>query len=195
MTGASDKAATSRHPVGSYFRVQPLAGVGDIESRLWSDVDAGSYGDDEQAYRSAVLAQYSLYVEMADRISHRRAVANSFFITVNVGIFTLLAGLFEGTSETPRAVLAVATVALVGQCFVWFWTLRSYRQLNSAKWKVVGAMERRLPARAWSDAEWVALGEGKDPARYWPLTKVETAVPLLFGVAYLATFVVIVLVG
>jgi len=184
-------ASSTRPPISSYFRVQPLAATGDIESRLWSELDARTYGDDQNAYQAAVLAQYSLYVEMADRISHRRGVANSFFITLNVGIFTLVAGLFEGALATPNSVLSVATAALVCQCFVWFWTIRSYRQLNSAKWKVVGVMERRLPARPWSDAEWIALGEGRDPARYWPLTKVETAVPLVFGVAYLATFIVI----
>jgi len=183
----------SRHPISSYFRVTPAGDTGDIESQLWTDLDPADFGGETVGYRETLLAQYQLYVEMADRVSHRRGIANSFFITLNAGIFTLLAGVFEGTTDTPVALLAVATFALVAQCFVWFWTLRSYRQLNSAKWKVVGAMERRLPAKPWSDAEWVALGEGKDPARYWQLTKVETAVPLLFGLAYVASFIAMVI--
>jgi hypothetical protein len=88
------------------------------------------------------------------------------------------------------AVLAVAPlVALLGQCVAWFWILRSYRQLNAAKYAVIGALERRLPASPYWRAEWSALGQGKDPAQYWPLSPVEQVVPLFFAVVYLAGFV------
>ncbi len=33
--------------------------------------------------------------------------------------------------------------------------------------------------------EWVAMGEGKDPKKYLPLTHVENYVPLCFGVMYM----------
>ena len=77
---------------------------------------------------------------------------------------------------------------LVLQCLVWFWIIRSYRQLNAGKWAVVGAFERRLPTSPWWSAEWTALGKGEDPSRYWPLSHVEQWVPFLFGVAYIGGF-------
>lgn len=40
---------------------------------------------------STYFELYKLAVEIADRISARRGVANSFFLTVNTGIATLLA--------------------------------------------------------------------------------------------------------
>jgi hypothetical protein len=47
----------------------------------------------------------------------------------------------------------------------------------------------------WWRAEWKALGEGKDPARYWPLTRVEQWVPWLFALAYIGGFVVLLTAG
>ncbi len=80
---------------------------------------------------------------------------------------------------------------LVTQCLAWFWLLRSYRQLNSAKFAVIGTMEERLPASPYWLAEWAALGEGKDPSRYWPLSHVEQWIPWAFAVAYTIGFVVL----
>jgi hypothetical protein len=41
--------------------------------------------------RTIVLEQYKLYVEMADRLSARRALANTFFLTVNTAVLIGLA--------------------------------------------------------------------------------------------------------
>lgn len=75
--------------------------------------------------------------------------------------------------------LLPAVLALIGQYCAWFFIVRSYRLLNAAKFDVVAAMEERLPARAYSRAEWMALGGGEDWRRYLPLTRVEQWVPVL----------------
>jgi hypothetical protein len=145
----------------------------------------------ESADKKLVLEQYRLYAEMADRVSARRALANTFFLTLNTAIFTLL-GIFW--SEPPEAspwLGLFPLAALEVQCFVWFAIIRSYRQLNGAKWAVVGEFETGLPTSPWA-AEWVALAKGKDPSVYWPLTHVERWVPAMFAVAYLGGFVALV---
>jgi hypothetical protein len=58
---------------------------------------------------------------------------------------------------------------------------------------VIGALEERLPAQIYWKAEWVALGEGRDPARYWPLTHVEQWVPLVFATNYAVGFIALLL--
>lgn len=131
-----------------------------------------------------VFEQYKLYVEMADRVSSRRGLANTFFLTLNSAILTAIGVAWNQRPDAPAAVAAVPAVVLVVQCFVWFWTVRSYRQLNSGKWAVVGALETLLPTSPWWGAEWRALGEGRDPGRYWPITHIEQWVPLLFAAAY-----------
>lgn len=45
----------------------------ELRDELWNDdAVAGLYGGDTAAYQAAVLEQYKVYLEMADRISQRR---------------------------------------------------------------------------------------------------------------------------
>jgi len=60
----------------------------------------------------------------------------------------------------------------------------SYRQLNTGKFKVIIALEQMLPTALY-EAEWVALGEGKDRKLYLPLTHIENWVPACFGMLYI----------
>jgi hypothetical protein len=157
------------------------------ETLMSKSVTPESYSGVNEGYQAALLEQYKVYVEMADRISARRAATNTFFITLNTGIFTLLSAMWDHPAASTW-LLTFPVIVLVGQCLAWFWLLRSYRQLNSAKYAVIGALEERLPASPYWSAEWKALGEGSDKSRYWPLTHLEQWVPLLFGSAYVAGF-------
>ena len=158
-----------------------------LEGPLWHDRKAIAGAD-----ISVVLDQYKLYVEMADRVSARRSLANTFFLTLNTAIFVAIGVFWKNPPKASPWLGIFPLMVLVLQCLVWFWTIRSYRQLNAGKWAVVGAFERRLPASPWWSAEWAALGKGKDPARYWPLTHVEQWVPFLFAVAYIGGFIALV---
>lgn len=141
-------------------------------------VSKGKYG---ARYNDHLLDTYRIYVEMADRISSRRESTNSFFLTVNTAILGLL-GFLAQAAALPSERTALVPVALAGivLAFLWRRILKSYRELNSAKYKVIHALEAELPARPY-DTEWEALGRGKDPARYIPLTHVEGRVPLIFA--------------
>jgi hypothetical protein len=177
----------------SYLVEAPPSTAEDVEASLWN---AGStpadYAGDNADYQAAVLDQYKLYVEMADRVSARRALANSFFLTLNTVVFTTIGVFWKDRPEAAQWSLLFPLLALLAQCLAWFWIVRSYRQVNSAKWAVVGALEKRLPASPWWGAEWELLGKGKDPSRYWPLTRVEQLVPLVFAVTYVAGFLAVV---
>ena len=172
-----------------YFGQGTSASPGYVRETLMSrSVSPASYSAGNEGYQAALLEQYKIYVEMADRISARRAASNTFFITLNTGIFTLVGAMWDDPAASTW-LLTFPVIVLVGQCLAWFWLLRSYRQLNSAKYAVIGAMEERLPASPYWSAEWKALGEGADKSRYWPLTHLEQWVPLLFASAYVAGFV------
>jgi hypothetical protein len=60
--------------------------------------------------------------------------------------------------------------------------------LNEGKFKVIGALEERLPTRAFSTAEWTALDQGRDWRVYLPLTHVERWIPLIFAGTYVLGF-------
>ncbi|MGP3732936.1 RipA family octameric membrane protein [Streptomyces sp. GDS52] len=159
----------------------------ELDTRLWNGrLGIQDYDAAGEKYQAAILEQYKLYVEMADRISARRSLTNTFFLTTNAALLTA-AGAVSGTvlQGMPTWGLVVAGLVAVGQCGAWFLLIASYRQLNRAKYKVIGALERRLPARLY-DAEWGELGAGKTVRLYVPLTLVELWIPALFMVFYVA---------
>ena len=164
----------------------------EVRDNLWTnDVDHLAYSDETEKYQAAVLEQYKLYVEMTDRIGARRAATNSFFLLVNSSIFAVLGALQVRSFRESSAVLVVSVAALILQCGAWYWILRSYQQLSSAKFRVIGALEERLPCSPWFRAEWTAVGNGQDRSRYWPITRIEQWVPALFSVAYFILLIVI----
>jgi len=57
-----------------------------ISDKLYS-VSNKEYGSE---YNSHVIEIYKLYVEMADRISTRRQLANSFFLSINTAIVAIV---------------------------------------------------------------------------------------------------------
>jgi hypothetical protein len=136
----------------------------------------------------ALLEQYKLYVEMADRVSARRLTANSFFLTLNSAIITVggYAALRFDVPLPPSIALAAA-LAGVTLCLVWHRLLASYRDLNTAKFKVIHEIEKLLPLSPY-DAEWQAVGRGSDPEKYLPLTHLEVIVPWVFLVLHLGAF-------
>jgi hypothetical protein len=140
------------------------------------------------------LELYKLAVEMADRVSARRATANAFFLTVN----TALLAFVSSHSLNTLWLVALAGIALSG---TWWILLKSYRDLNTAKFGVILEMEENLEASVFGD-EWKRLKDRRPkeespreerPKRWWEgyaeLGKVERFVPLVFAVLYVAVFV------
>lgn len=130
--------------------------------------------------RNTLLEQYKLYVEMMDKVSERRHQANSFFLTVNTILVTVLTSFLSLTqqSTTRYGWVIVAAVAGIIFCLTWQRLIQSYNQLNKGKFKIIHLLETRLPARLF-DAEWDALNQG-DGTVYKPFTRNEKFVPFVF---------------
>jgi multidrug efflux pump subunit AcrB len=117
---------------------------------------------------STKLEIYKLAVEMADRISARRAGANTFFSTLH-GTLAVLVG-FVSSARTPSPLgkviapdafgLVVAAAAGIVLSFTWLLLLRYYRRLNSAKFRVINELEIELPSRPYTE-EWSLLHPGE----------------------------------
>ena len=179
------------------FRTAPPLSPNDVRAVLWNTaVTPGSYAADAEKYQCAILEQYKLCVEMADRISARRALANAFFLTLNTAALSAIGFFWKDRPLVPHSsalYLIPPLLLLLALCLAWFWLVRSYRQLNSGKYAVIGALEERLPASPYWNAEWDALGNGEDKAIYWPLTHLEQWVPCVFALTYICGFLVVVL--
>jgi hypothetical protein len=72
------------------------------------------------------------------------------------------------------------TLSLAGQR-----TIQSYRDLNTAKFTVIHEVERLLPLRPY-DAEWSLVKRGGDEKLYLPVSHLETKVPWVFFLLYVA---------
>ncbi|MFJ8076460.1 hypothetical protein ACIQ7Q_21560 [Streptomyces sp. NPDC096176] len=87
-----------------------------------------------------------------------------------------------GAPEVPLLGVVCVVVAALCPCIVWWTQARSYRRLGSARWTVVAELEARLPALAYSAAEW---DQALPNRRCTPLTQIEQWVPGVFAALHL----------
>ena len=130
------------------------------------------------------LELYKLAVEMADRVSARRAIANTFFLTVNTALFTFI-------SAGPANLLWLVALGGLILSATWWVLQKSYRDLNEAKFYVITKMEDNLEAKVFGD-EWRRLKEDRPRgwrSRYAEFNTVERFVPLVFVALYVVVFV------
>lgn len=146
---------------------------------------------DERPASSATLELYKLAVEMADRVSARRSSANAFFLTVQTAFVAVLGLAAPKIDALPWwASLAVVAAGLALSCS-WWLQLKSYRDLNRAKFAVIGTIEDQLPVRIYKD-EWALLRADSVSirrTRYQGLGVLERVVPIVFGCIYILLYV------
>jgi hypothetical protein len=136
-------------------------------------------------YREHYLQVYKTYVDIADRVSARRETANSFFLTLNTGLLGVI-GFLAQASGSLLEKTAIIPVSLAGvvTALVWRRLLRSYREVNAAKFRVIHQLEASLPARPYN-AERQDMQARRQSSRYWRLSHVEALVPLLLALLHL----------
>lgn len=151
-------------------------------------MDRQSYGEN---YQSHLLEQYKLYIEMADRISSRRVQMNRFYISLLSGLIAIIS-VFVNTDFFPKlqgTKLQYITLFLLGLlalifCWVWHSNIHSYKQLNSAKFKVISEIEKHMPLSIYK-IEWEILKKDREYKVYMEQTLVEKYVPFLLAIPYL----------
>lgn len=142
-----------------------------------------------------VMEAYKLAVEMADRISARRAVANAFFLTVNTTLVAVVGLRPAGCDSVLPSIAVCIAGVVVAAC--WWFLLQNYRRLNEAKFVVINGIENKyLPVKVFKD-EWALLA-GEDPpvgravkvkAGLKQLGGVERIVPCVFALLYIALII------
>jgi|SRR6267154_4798830 len=148
--------------------------------KLFNHLPTEQTYESKEKYQTHLFEQYKLYVEMADRISSRRQTANSYFLSINTALLGFVGYVATGVTTGYVWLVPVAGITL---SYLWYRLIRSYRDLNTAKFKVVHEIEKRLPLSPY-DAEWEAMGRGNNPKLYKPFTHIETGVPWVFVVLH-----------
>ncbi len=159
---------------------------------------------------TTILALYQTVVEMADRVSARRAGANTFFLTLNTALAAVVGIVSSARKPPPHGNLptfdafglVVTAISGIVLALVWWLLLRYYRRLNAAKFDVINRLELRLPVHPYTE-EWAILHPDEsmhdenlgNPSRWMKLHRkvkhreaslVEQVIPFVFMFIYLA---------
>ncbi|MFE3721100.1 RipA family octameric membrane protein [Streptomyces cyaneofuscatus] len=146
--------------------------------------------DPSPSRRAEIVDFYKLAVEMADRVSARRGTANAFFLSVQTTFVALIGFGSPKLAESPWWVPLAVTLAGITLSGTWWLQLRSYRDLNTAKFKGINKLEELLPVKIFAE-EWEELKNDPIPGwrrRYAELGDSERIVPLVFIIIHLILF-------
>jgi|SRR3989344_824518 len=139
------------------------------------------YGGD---YKNHFFEQYKLYIESVEKTSDRRQQANNYFITINTALISFMGLSFQipffENNTWIRALLSLTGIVI---CAVFWFLIRSYKQLNTGKFEVIHKIEENLPLALYK-YEWEVLGKGKDNRKYYPFSHIELLMPFVFGLIY-----------
>ena len=129
---------------------------------------------------------YKLHSELADRVSQRREGANRLHVSIAVGLVVFLGTLIRFSDDQALDPIVPAVVGICGLIVSasWYVVLRSYRQLNTEKFRVLHDLETRLPYQFFT-MEWDPESVGAKSNRYTQLAVIETIMPLMFGLLFL----------
>ena len=138
-----------------------------------------------------ILELYKLYIEMADRISQRREVANNYLFAINTILISLMALSLSffikandtGLDLTLYAILAVSIIGCIN-CRVWYILIKSYQSTNNAKFKVITSMEEIIGYKPYSTER-----KHLDEQIYIRFKNVESSMPLSFFVGYVIVMI------
>lgn len=135
----------------------------------------------DESTKHQLLEIYKLHAELADRISQRREGANRLHVSLLVGVVLLLGILLRFGTENFPVSIVVMGAGIIGTVLSisWYIVIRSYRQLNSGKFKTLHELEEKLAFQFFA-REWKTLKEGEKINRYWKLTAVENILPIFF---------------
>lgn len=140
--------------------------------------------------KQELLEIYKLHAELADSVSRQRGTANRFYLLVLSGLAVLFSAFLQRKNGVLLEWLMVG-FGLFGMLLAsaWYIVIRSYRQLNSGKFKALHELEEKL-TYPFFKREWDLLAEGRERKTYWRLTVVETFVPIIFFACFAGALVI-----
>jgi len=129
------------------------------------------------------LAIFELYLATAERVSDRRAQANSWMLSVNSAIVALYGYLQSdkmAVGATQKAVwLCAIPAAGAIVCLAWWALLASYRELNRAKFEVLAELEAGFPISPIKRERQIYQKHGRRS-----FNQIERLIPGCFAVLY-----------
>lgn len=140
--------------------------------------------ESKDSYVDYCLEQYRIYLHVFNSTNERRQKSNEFFLGLNAAIVGILG--YVETKSIPHANVIFMLIPFVGISigYCWYKIIKSYKQLNKAKFEVLHNLEQKLPIKLF-ETEWHILGKGKDKKKYNPLSETEKIIPITFMLLYI----------
>ena len=145
--------------------------------------DRESYGD---SFTSDLLEQYKLYVRSAESVSSRRIASSRYLLTLNVALVALY-GLQSSTLDSGWWTILIPVLG-IPVSILWHRIIRSHKNLNDVKFRIIHELEERLPAALYA-YEWRLANEGRGKP-YRSVTDIERWIPLAFVGLHFVLFVI-----
>lgn len=145
--------------------------------------------DYNNQYKEHLLSQYKMYVRLLEQSTGKRQKSNHLFLTIHTALLAILG--FVNKEVDGDLFLINILIALSGMviCYSWYRLIKSYKNVNAAKFKIVHVIEEKLPLSLYS-AEWNLLGKGENSKLYKPITSIELIIPIIFTIIYLVLILV-----
>lgn len=135
-----------------------------------------------ERFQEHLLEQYKLFVDSSLKVSEKRISTGNYLLTVSSSLMTVFG--IATTLHVGGRWLAIIPVAGLLVSLTWFSLIRAYKDLNTAKFKVIHELEDYLPVALFR-YEWHSCELGKGKA-YKPITHLERWIPLIFALVYVA---------
>lgn len=126
-------------------------------------------------FKEHLLEQYKLYVDTCTTVTSKRLESNKFHLMLNSVVFGLTSYL---TILNNNLVILLFSIIGILISLVWLRNIFAYKELNSAKFKVIHELEKYLPASLFKSEERYYL------KKYYGLTSIEKFVPIIFIILY-----------
>lgn len=145
-----------------------------------------TYGSD---FGRDLIEQYKLYVQSVDNVSARRVSSGRYLLTVNAALIASYG--FQPVNSGQILLVALAAIVGIVVSLLSYNIIKSHRDLNALKFKVISEFEQHLPANPY-DYEWQLAEEGKGKA-YRSVSQIELRIPIVFLILHVIalTFVIV----
>lgn len=132
-------------------------------------------------FHEDLLSQYQSFVKSSEEISSKRMNSNNFYLSLNTALLGIVGYLFY----LNKSLIIILILSILGIIIslVWSEGISSYRELNSAKFKIIHEMENYLPSAPFRK-------EDEYLRSYYKITKIEKFVPWIFMGLYGLSFIV-----
>lgn len=150
----------------------------------------------ENIDRSELLEQYKIFLETSESLVARRQTVNSFYVSANTALITIMGGLIAVLGDTKERIILFVLTSVVGLILSVSWSriLSAYGTLNGSKMKVISIIEHELPAALY-DAEWSVMSDRLNSKKYVSFTDSEKKAPKAFIVLYILLIIAAIVMG